>query len=122
MVSVFTRSLSDDLASLVKKIDAAVEKNQSKKMAAFVVLLTDDLDTAEKQLQAFAEKHGIRHTPLTAFEGRRGPANYRLSDNAELTVLMWVNQKVEVNHAFGPRGLNRKTIKQIVDDTQKILR
>ena len=40
---MFARELTDDLASMVKKLDAVVEKNEEKKkMAGFVVLLSED--------------------------------------------------------------------------------
>ena len=48
-MNVFARSLTDDLASLVKKIDAQVAENASQRMRGFVVLLTDDPDTAEDE-------------------------------------------------------------------------
>ena len=44
MVNIFTRKITDDLTSLVKRIDETVEKNKKRKMAAFVVLLSDDPD------------------------------------------------------------------------------
>src|SRR5690349_23635801 len=57
VVTVFTRSLDGNLASLVQQIDKQVGENSDKKMASFVVLLTDDPDGAESQLKAFAEKN-----------------------------------------------------------------
>ena len=52
---MFARELSDDLASLVKQLDSVVGDNQGKKMSGFVVLLSEDPDTDEKKVQAFAE-------------------------------------------------------------------
>src|SRR5205085_9544072 len=47
VVTVFTRELSDNVKDLVKKIDAKVGENKDEKMAAFVVVLTEDPDAVE---------------------------------------------------------------------------
>ncbi|MDP7020104.1 MAG: hypothetical protein QGG36_30180 [Pirellulaceae bacterium] len=122
-MNIFTRSLDDTLASLVKQIDKKVGENKAKKMAAFVVLLTDDADAADAQLKAFAKKHKIKNTPLTAFDGIAGPEKYKIAKNAEVTVHLWVGAKeVKANHAFSKGKLDKKGIVAVVTDTSKILK
>jgi hypothetical protein len=121
VVNVFARELTDDLASLVKQLDEVVGKNEEKKAAGFVVLLSEDPDADESKVQAFAEKHEIKHLPLTIFDGVAGPPNYKLAQEADVTVLLWVNQEVKANHAFGKGELNASAAKQVVADTAKIL-
>lgn len=118
---MFTRRITDDLTSLVKQIDALVAKNKEKKMCAFVVLLSDHADTDEAKLSELATKHGIKVTPLTVFEGVAGPPNYKIAKDADVTVLMWQRQKVDVNHAFRKDELDQKAIAAVVADTGKIL-
>jgi hypothetical protein len=121
VVAVFTHKLDDSVTSLVKQVDAQVEKNKDKKLKAFVVLLTDDPDKAEPKLKEIAEKNNIKNVPLTIFDGPLGPLDYKLSPKAETTVLMWVKSDVKVNHAFSDGKLDQKTIDAIVHDTGKIL-
>lgn len=121
MVNVFARELTDDLASLVKQLDAVVGKNEEKKMGGFIVLLSEDPDADEAKVVAFAEKHGIKNLPLTIFDGVAGPPAYNLAKEAEVTVNMWVKQEVKVNQAFGKGGLTASAVKQVVADTAKIL-
>ena len=121
MVAIFTRRLSDDLTSLVKQIDDAVAKNGDKKMAAMVVYLSDDPDAGDKKLKELAEKEKIVNTPLTLFQTTEGPDNYKISQDAEITVLMWKGLKVKANHAFGKEKLSADDIKKVVADTVKIL-
>src|SRR6476661_9189240 len=64
VVTVFTRELSDSVKDLVKKIDAQVGENKDKKMAAFVVVLTEDPDAVEPKLVALAKDSKIANTPL----------------------------------------------------------
>ncbi|MDA1014433.1 MAG: hypothetical protein O3A00_08280 [Planctomycetota bacterium] len=124
MVNIFAREITDELASLVKQIDDVVGKNKNSKMAAFVVLLSDDPDADEGKLKALAEKHGIKNTPLTTFDGAAGPPNYKISEDAAVTVMLWQGggKNVKANHAFGKGELNAKKIEAIVKDTSKILK
>ncbi len=121
MVSIFTRSITDDLTSLVKNIDKQVAKNKDQRMAAFVVLLSDDPDADEKKLQDLAAKHGIKHVPLTIFDGTAGPPRYKIAKDAEVTVMMWKRTRVQANHAFAKGKLTAKDVKAVAKDTSKIL-
>ena len=121
MVTIFARKITENLTSLVKKIDGLVAKNKDKKLSAFVVLLSEDADADEAKLKELAKKHGIKTTPLTVFEGIAGPPNYKIAKDADVTVLMWERRKIKVNHAFRKDGLNKKSVAAIVADTGKIL-
>jgi hypothetical protein len=121
VVTVFTRELSDSVKDLVKKVDSKVGENKDKKMAAFVVVLTEDPDAVEPKLEALAKDSKIANTPLTIIEGASGPANYKLSREAEVTVMMWVEGEVKVNQAFAKGKLDKKAVDSLVAETQKIL-
>ena len=120
-MSVFTRSLSDNLASLVKQIDKTVGNNEEKKMAAFVVLLTDDPDAAEEQLKEFGKKHKIENIPLTMFDGIAGPPSDKLAKDAEVTVHIYLKKKVEAKHAFAKGKMDKEAIDKVMQDGKKIL-
>lgn len=122
MVNIFAREITDDLASLVKQVDEVVAKNADKKMAAFLVLLTEDADAAAPKLEELATKHGIKNVPLTIFDGEAGPGDYKIAKDADLTVLMWLKRDVKVNHALKKGKLDAETTKKIVADTETILK
>lgn len=121
MVNIFTRNITDSLTSLVKNIDKQVGENKDKRMAGFLVYLTDDPDAAEKELKAFAKKNNIKNVPLTVFDGLAGPPSYKISKDADVTVMMWQRTRVKVNHAFESGKLNKKAVKTVASDTSKIL-
>jgi hypothetical protein len=121
VVTVFTREMNDTVKDLVKKIDAKVGANKDKKMAAFVVVLTDNPDSVEPKLEALAKDAKITNTPLTIIEGVTGPPDYKLSKDAEVTVMMWVESEVKVNQAFGKGQLDKKAVDALVAETKKIL-
>ena len=122
MVAIFTRSITDDLTSLVKQIDDQVAQNEDKKMASFVILLSNDPDADEAKLKTLAEKAGIKHVPLTVFDGVAGPPNYKIAEDAEVTVLHWLERKTVVNHAFAKGKLDKEGVKKIVESTSEILK
>ena len=57
VVSVFARKMTPEVAALTKEIDGVVGANEEKKMAAFVVLMTDKPEESEAALKTlgFAE-------------------------------------------------------------------
>ena len=120
-MNIFTRSLTDHLASLVKEVDSFVGENKSQQAAAFVVLLTNDPDADENKIKEFAKKHGIKNVPLTLFDGEAGPQSYKIASEADVTVLLWKQRDVKANHAFPKDGLDEAAIKKVVADTSKIL-
>lgn len=121
VVTIFTRKIDENVTSLIKDIDAQCEKNKDAQMKAFVVLLTDDTDGAEKELKAVAEKAGIKNVPLTTFDGKVGPPDYKLSEKAETTVLMWTKGKVKVNEGFEAGKLNKEAVSKVAGLTTEIL-
>ena len=122
VTAVFTRTLSDDLASLVKEVDSIVTKNEGKQAAAFIVLLSKNPDADEAKVAEFAKKHGIKKVPLTVFDGEAGPEGYNIAKDAEVTVNLWNKSKVEANHAFGKGGLNKDSVAKIVADAEKMVK
>ncbi len=121
MVNIFTREITDDLTSLVKEIDKKVGENKDQRMAAFVVLLSDDPDADEKKLQELADKHKIKNVPLTIFDGLAGPPRYKIAKDAAVTVMQWRGLSVKANAAFAKEKLDKKGIAKVLKDTEKIL-
>jgi hypothetical protein len=120
-VCVFAREMTDHLASLVKQIDRQVGKNEEKKMASFVVLLSEDPDATAPKLEALAQKQEVKNVPLTIFDGEAGPGDYKIAQDADVTIMMWKGLEVKVNHAFKKGELNEEKVKAVMADTAKIL-
>ena len=120
-MNIFTRSLSDSLAGLVRSVDKKIDENKAEKLVGFVVLLTDDPDQAETDLKAFAAKHKIKNVPLTYFDGVAGPAKYKIAKEAEVTVNLWLEKSSKANHAFAKDELTGKNAPKVVADIAKIL-
>ncbi len=116
---MFARETSEPLASLVKKIDEKIGENG--KLKAFVVIMSKDGEKTSSALKEMAGKSAIHHVPLTMLGDPGGPPDYELSKDATVTVLMWNQQKVVVNHAYKGE-LTAKDIDAITADIPKILK
>lgn len=121
VVNIFARKMDANVTKLISELDGVVGKNRDSQMAAFVVVLTDTPDAQEAALKTTATKHGIKNTPLTVFENSVGPNKYKIAKEADITVMMWADSEVKVNHAMKAADLNTAAIAKIIDDTKKIL-
>ncbi len=120
VIIIFARSLSDPLAKLVQKIDEAVAKNKDREMRAWVTFLHEDQTEFDPKVVAWAKKHAIRNVPLGIYSDAFGPPTYLLSKEADVTVLLSIDEQVQANFAFRNGELNDETLAQIVQTLPKI--
>ncbi len=116
---VFAREVTDGLTSLVKKIDEATEKNRDARMGSFVVFCNDD-EGLKKKLEDLADKEKLKKTILT-IDNPAGPEGYDIAKDADVTVILYVGQRVKVNHAYKKGELNDREIDRILSELPKIL-
>jgi hypothetical protein len=121
VVSIFARDVNGPVADLIKQVDGVVGEHQDKDMKAFVVLLTDEPEGQEASLKQVASDKHVANTPLTTFDGVAGPAPYKLSKDAEITVMMWVDGALKVNESFKHGELTKDKIPGLVSKTSVIL-
>lgn len=121
VVTIFSRKVDDQVTSLVKEVDGVVGQNQDKSMAAFVVLLSDNPEKAADTLKKTADTAGVKHTPLTTFDGQSGPEGYKIAKDADTTVMMWVNGELKVNETYKAGALDKATVSKLVQETKTIL-
>jgi hypothetical protein len=117
---IFAREISDNLTSLVKKIDAATVSNSKAHMGSFVVFLNDD-EGFTKKLTEVAKKEGLKECVLTVDTNKAGPTGYDIAKDADITVVLYNRRTVQSNHSFRRGELNPQAIDRIVADISKIL-
>ena len=99
-VVLFARHLSEPLGKLVAGLDKAVADDKAAGLRAWVTFLSNDQTALDPKIVEWAKKYADRDVPLGVFENIDGPPSYRISRDAELTVLLFVNRKVVRNFAF----------------------
>ena len=117
---IFARDLSDPLASLAKKIDAATDKNSECKMGSFIVFLNDD-EGIDKKLKDLADKEHLEKISLATLSNKAGPEAYKIAKDAEVTVILYNKNKCEANYSFKKGEMTDADVEKIVADVAKIV-
>lgn len=117
---IFARGISDNLTSLVKKIDEATHKNAKARMGSFVVVCNDD-EKMEEKLKDMAKKEGVKKTVLTLVDDKAGPSGYELHPDADITVVLYSKRNTKAQYAYKKGELKDKDIEVILADLSKIL-
>ncbi len=109
---VFARTPTDQLGKLLSKLEAAGTKHKDSGYKIWMTQLAEkaDLDGLAK----WAQKQALKTVPVGAYEDADGPPSYKLSKDADVTVLLFTRQKVVANFAFRTGELTDKRIDEIV--------
>jgi hypothetical protein len=120
-VVIFARTLSDPLGKLVQQLDKAVADNKKSDLRAWVTFLNEDQIGSDAKVVDWGRNHAIRFIPLGVFEDTGGPPSYCLARDADVTVLLFVKQKVVANYAFRAGELSDDKTGEVVKALSRIL-
>lgn len=121
VVAVFARSADDaTLQKLIGVLDAAAVKNEKAELTSFVVYCSNDEKLADK-LKGQADKAQLKKVVL-AVEEAAGPEGYKISKDADVTVIVYKERVVTSNYTFGKGQLSDKDIEKITADIAKIVK
>lgn len=116
---VFARSATPEVTALTKKLDACCVKYKDAEMGCCVIFCSDDAALRTK-LEEVAKKESFKEAVL-AVDNPAGPKDYNIVKDAEVTVLLYIERTVKVNHTFRKGELNDKAIEKIIADVSKII-
>ncbi len=111
-VVVFARKLSDPLGKLLAASDQWLEKQPKDAAVSWMTVLgekTVSLDALAK----WSKEAGVKNVPVGVYDDPIGPPTYKLGEDAEVTVLLYVNRKVVANFAYRAGELNDEAIRKI---------
>ena len=103
---------------MVKKLDTAIADNKEK-TASFVVVMTDDTDKMEKALKDMAEKEKLSKVVLT-IDSPAGPEDYKISKDADVTVLLYKKKEVVKNMAFAKGKFDAKAADSVLAEFKTV--
>jgi hypothetical protein len=104
---------------LVKDIDALIVAQQEKKLAAVVNFVGEPKDELKEKIKKFGDKQALKKVGLAVTKDT-GPL--KISDGAEVSVMIYHRKKVKFNYALAKDGLDEKTVAAIVGDVKKMLK
>lgn len=99
-VVVFARRPTDTLGKLVGSLDKAVAEHAKEELRAWVTVLDDGKPDLEDRVTKWGQTHAVRKVPIGVFEDADGPPSYQLNREADVTVVMFVKNRVVANFAF----------------------
>ncbi len=120
-VIVFARSRSEATGKLLRQLDKALTDHQAAELRAWVTFPSKDQPTLDPELVRWSQKLGLQSLPLGVFEDAAGPPSYRLSPDADLTVLLFVKRKVVASFAFRPEETTDDSLGAVLQALPKIL-
>jgi hypothetical protein len=120
-VVVFARRLTDPLGKMAAGLDKAVADDKAAGLRAWVTFLSDDQTALDSKIVEWGKKYALRDVPLGVFENVDGPPSYRLSRDADVTVLLFVNRKVVANFAFREGELTDERVADVLKTVPSIL-
>jgi len=94
-------------------------KNSDCKLGSFVVFCSNDegLETKLKDLVKEADLKNV----ILSIDNPAGPDKYKVSKDADVTVVLYTNRTVKANFAFKKGELKEKDITTIMSSVPKIL-
>jgi hypothetical protein len=119
-VVIFARTLGDSLGKLCQQLDWAVAEHKKADLRAWVTFLNEDQLGFDPKVVDWSKKNALRNVPLGIFEDAGGPPSYRLARDADVTVLLFVKQKVVANFAFRGGELTEQRIAAILKTLPRI--
>lgn len=120
-IAIFARRTSTELGDLTAAIDKVTLEPKNAPLKCWVTFLADDQAKMDAEVVQWGQKHAIKSVPLGVFEDADGPPSYRLNRDAEVTVLLFVKQKVLGNYAFRSGELTAKARGEILKTIPKLL-
>jgi hypothetical protein len=116
---IFARKLDQPLIHLLAKIDGATAQSGNQSMGSFVVFLSDEAELAER-LAKLAEEKSLKEIVLS-IDDPAGPDGFKVSPDAEVTVVLYREHEVKANHAFRAGELSEDSIEKILADLPRIV-
>jgi hypothetical protein len=118
-VIVFARSLSEPLAKLMVACDDVVGARPKDTMRAWMTVLGEKT-VSQDNLGKWAKQTGLKTTPVGVFDDPVGPPTYKLGDDADITVVLFLDRKVTSTHAFRAGELTETSIKRIREEIGRL--
>ena len=119
VVMIFAREITPELTKLVKRVDQITAKHKDAQMGSFVVFC-QDREGLRDELKAMARDQELKNLVLSIWtqpksaDGPNPIRKYRVSPDADVTVVLYTDNKVKANYAFRKGELTEKDVDAIV--------
>ena len=119
VVMIFAREVTPELTKLVKRVDQMTGKHKDAQMGSFVVFC-QDREGLRDELKAMARDQELKNLVLSIWMQPKSAdapnpiRKYRVSPAADVTVVLYSDNKVKANYAFRKGEMTDKDVDAIV--------
>ncbi len=117
-VMIFAKEMSEPLTGLLAKVDDLNIKHKKADLGSCAIFC-DQGTKLRGVLKDLADKKGFKEMILGTME--QPPTRYSISNEADVTVIIYVGAAVKANHAFRKGELDAKAIAAITSDVEKMM-
>lgn len=119
MVLVFARDIGGQVPELLQAIDKAVAENEDSRLQGLLTLIGDDATALKGEAEKIAETAGDKLVPVViAKETKTGPLSYKLSSDAEVTIILAQDSQVVATHTFDASKID---VQAIISEATRML-
>jgi hypothetical protein len=119
VVMIFARQLSPQLENLLRRVNDATGAHADDSMGSCAIFC-NEAAALPGQLATFAKQSNMNHTILATC-AVSGPPRYKISSEAEVTVLLYNHGTVRANHSFKSGELDQPAVDKIMADLPLII-
>ena len=125
-VLVFARSMDPPTARLLQQLREQVRAHRDRKLFGWFVFLgaedTPSETALEHEAYAFAQRNGATSVPVSILGDPQGPPGYRVSPDAEVTVVLFQGKKVLANRSYRRKDWNVRAAENALKDLSRLIR
>jgi len=111
MVLVFARETGGRVPELLEAIDKTVGANEDSRLKGLLTLMGKNASDLKEDASKIAEATNVKFVPIAvAEEAKTGPMNYKLSDDAEVTIILAIDSQVVATHTSDAAKIDVKSI------------
>lgn len=125
-VLVFARKADAPTARLLRGLKEAVQTHKDRKLFAWMVFLgaanTASQTATERRAWEFARENAATSVPISALGDPQGPPGYRISPDAEVTVIVFRAGKVLHNRAYRAGEWNERAAGSALKELPRLIR
>ena len=111
MVMVFARDTGGRVPELLKALEQSVGENEEAKLKGILTLIGEDAAALKNDAGKIAEKVDAKLVPVVvAKETKTGPLSYKISETADVTIVLANDSQVVNTHTFDAGKIDVNTI------------
>lgn len=116
VVMIFARTADKPLAKLINELESEIEEHADSQLSSFVNMIGADNDSLKTAATKFVKDNNIQRVAFVVPEdSKNGPDDFKISPEADMTVVCYKGGKVVTSHALKKGELDDGKISAIVE-------